>query len=473
MDLSLHPQTLAAIHRALCDAFPRPDTLERFAMFNLGLSIQELAGEANLQDMAYKLLQAVEASGKLTLLLRRACRENPGAAGLRKLERQLLPPFTVEHLTALDGLLPALPTPAVLTRLAGECAPPGWLIPNPFENEEASVTLSRLADILSSAQAPASGPRPLHAFVERLAVELPAARDALRQWIRDTGGQPRPVPAGSRASSLLLFVKCDPGLCSSVSPGTDLTVIAWLWRLGPDGEPLSRIPELVIDRAPCKLEQLPGLLSRARKQPRFAAWLAEARDKMAVEVCVRQVLLEEHVDHWLIEVGSTPVRLGYKYPVMLRSYERLYEQRDVWGAWRDKWERLKELEASPAESSVQWIGPDEAGETLYELLMAPEALCVASRQCCTSEHFQVSMDGGAPAVVWLRLKNVPPEAVEAFLKPLLTSGRLTELPSRIHAVRRGSRQGDFARHITLVWDNYDRLPPDAEDDSAFSAPTVG
>jgi hypothetical protein len=76
-------------------------------------------------------------------------------------------------------------------------------------------------------------------------------------------------------------------------------------------------------------------------------------------------------------------------------------------------------------------------------------------------------------MVWLRLKNVAPEAVEAFLQPLLTSGRLAELPSRIHDARRDLKKGELVKHITLVWDNHDRLPPDVEDDSALSAPPVG
>lgn len=473
MDLRLDPQTLEDIHRALCDAFPRIDLLGRFAKHKLGISPQELAGETNLQDLADKLLDAAESSGRLPLLLRQARRKNPGAEGLRKLERLLLPSFTTEELDVLSGLLPEPPPPARLERLAMASAPRDWLFPVPVKNERAAMALLRFVDSLSSAQVPASGSHPLHAFVDRLAEELPAARAGLQQWIRDTRGQPQPVPAAASARSLLLFVKCDSGLCDAVSPGTDLTVTAWLWRLGPGGEPLASIPERVIDEVSCKLGELPELLTRTRKQPRFAALLEEVQEEMTVEVCVREALLAEAVDNWNIGFGRSPTRLGHQYPVMLRSYERLYELRDVWGGWRAKWERLKALAPAPAESPVQWIGPDDAGEPLYELLMARETLCVASRQCCTPEHFQVSIDGGAPAVVWLRLKDVHPDEVYAFLQPLLTTGRLVELPRRIYAARSTRKKSELAKHITLVWDNYDRLPPDVEDDSTLSAPAVG
>ena len=473
MDLILDPQTLGDLHRALCEAFTDPEALKRLAKYRLGLSMAELAGETNLKVMADRLIEAVQASGRLTQLLRQACRENPGAQRLRTLEKKLLPRFSTEQLQALDKLLP-VPEPKLeqLEALAEESAPAGWMFPLPVDQEGAPMGFSRLADSLSSAPEPVSGAHPLHGFAARLAARFPQAAPALEQWIRDTGGQVRPVPAGDKVSALHLFVKCDSGELASLAPGDSLLVTAWLWQLGPDGKPLAPIPKLVIDHQACKLEALPELVSQTRKTQWFADQLRKARDRMTVEVCIRQALLAEAVEDWSISVGKTPTRLGLKYPVVLRSYERLYEQRDVWGAWNDKWERLKQLVGTPPEPPVIWVGPDEESETLFEMLMAPHVVAVASRQRCTPELFQVSMDGGAPVMVWLRVPDARPEDVEACLAPLLSASPLRELPKRIHQARLDAKKGELVRHITLVWDDYDRLPPDVEDDSALSAPPV-
>jgi hypothetical protein len=222
------------------------------------------------------------------------------------------------------------------------------------------------------------------------------------------------------------------------------------------------------------LSEVPGLISQLRKDPRLIAWLEEVgSERMTVEVCVRQQLMSEAFDDWRIQIGKTLVRLGYKYPVVLRPFERLYEQRAYWVDWRDKWEQLKRLATVPMESPVEWISQEDSGEALSERLMAPHVLCVASRHCCPQEHLQVSVDAGAPAMVWIRLREAQFEDAEALLEPLISGGRLAELPHRIHTARRQAREGALARSITLVWDDFDRIPPDAEDDSALSAPPVG
>jgi len=228
MDLVLDPQTLGNIHRALCDAFPQPEELKQFAKYRLGISLVELAGDVNLRVLADKLLDEVSASNKRTYLLRQACRAQPGAPGLRKLEKQLLPHFSTEQLEALDKLLPSpQPGPRSLETLAEEGAPQGWMFPVPVANEGAPMAFSRLVDSLSSASTPASGPHPLHGFIARLAARFPGAAVALKQWIRDTGGQVQPGPAADKVSALRLFVKCDSGVRDTLVPGDAITVTAW------------------------------------------------------------------------------------------------------------------------------------------------------------------------------------------------------------------------------------------------------
>lgn len=475
MDLRLDGLTLEQIHEAICDAFPQPDQLERFALHRLGISLTAIAGNGDLSFLVYKLLEYAKAKGKLVQVLRQACRKNRAVPKLIKLEKELLPRFTTEQIEALEKLVNPLPTPVRLLKLAEYCKPRNWVFPSAPEIEGSPMTFSRIIDSLSSAQESSPEPHPLHTFANLLATELqePAA-DQIKQWIRDSGGQvsSEPILSPSPACALHLFVKCESGTLNPISPEDTITITAWLWRVGSDGNPLSRIPELV-DRTDCKLKELPRVLTSMRDHPKVVARLDEVgKEKITIEVCVRQALLAEDFDEWRIQSDSVPIRLGFMYPVVLRSFERLYEQRRYWVRWRAKWEQLKKLTEPPASLSVEWIGPNDEGEELIERLMPPHVLCIASRLCCTAEHVRVSMVGGAPAMLWVRRGDLPPEAVKTFLEPLLLQGKLSELPERIHAARINAKRGEPARNITLLWDNYDRLPPDAEDDSILSAPPV-
>jgi hypothetical protein len=479
MDVELHPSVLGRLHQALSTAFTDWGQLKSFTFSRLGLALEkELSGPGEpLSTILFNLVERMQAEGRLVQLIRQARRLNPGNEPLKVFEREWLPPITTEQLVKLETLVGVLSlSGGVLMELAERCAPPGWSLVQPTPQEPAHSTFARIIDTLSSAQLQADGTHPLHRFIRMLADEMPGRAGALHAWIGESsGGQVLLGPGRARRSlrSLHLFVKCDPGTRPApVQPGDEVFVKAWLWFIGEDAQPVSRLPKLVLDCMSCPLSKLPELLTRLLMDAKVSGPLREARGQMTIEVCLPHVLLLEDVERWQITFGTTQVRLGLKYPVVVRSFERLYHglRRVTWGDWADKWDQLKQHQGVPGESSVVWIRPDETGDELPERLMQPHVLCIISPLGCGPESLSVGVDAGIPAMLCLRAEGAADSEVGDCLGPLL-SGPLAELPARVHEARRLMKEGP-ASHITLLWDDYDRLPPDADDDSVLCAPLV-
>ncbi|KFA89871.1 effector-associated domain EAD1-containing protein [Archangium violaceum] len=464
---------------ALTKAFPRPAELEQFTLHKLDFPLMENIKEAGVRTMVHELLKYASSQNWLVQLLRQARRVNPGNAELLTLEQDLMPLFSTSQLQQLEALVQdSQLNRARLVQLAHQSVPPGWRPFPEFATDQAAAPLtlfSRLIDSLSSAHRQTDGSHPLLKFIAQLASTLSgtdasgtALAGTLRDWLlQNASGMTVPVPGAAprRLRGLHLFVKCDSGLRPSVGPEDPVSVTAWLWSIGMDRKPVSEIPELILECTECPLSKVPERLTQIRKSARVLALLEEAGQQMSVEVCLRQNLLSMAVDSWRITVGRTPISLGFKHPVVVRSFERLYlrdseDFRDILGEWQSKWDQLKMLPGTPAASPLQWIGPEDTGESLVEKLMQPHVLCVVIPRSCEQEVLERSIDAGAPAMLWLRQDGVTLEEAKRCLEPLV-SGTLTELPTRVHTARQKTgEEGKLAKHLTLLWDDYDRQPPD-------------
>ncbi len=75
---------------ALINAFPTPTSLEQMLSFGLNKNLREIAGEGNLHDIVFKLIQAAEAQGWVENLVRAACSTNSGNSCLKVIAEELL-----------------------------------------------------------------------------------------------------------------------------------------------------------------------------------------------------------------------------------------------------------------------------------------------------------------------------------------------------------------------------------------------
>ncbi|MBZ4330518.1 effector-associated domain EAD1-containing protein [Corallococcus sp. AS-1-12] len=480
MDLVLDGAQLKAFADALCSAFPSWEALKQFTRYRLGIRLNRFTSERDLDTSVSELLEHAEAKGWLVLLLRQALRASSANTVLQQLEKELLPRFPTARLQQLETLVEQAPLSLEakrLEQLAQNSMPQGWMIaPAPSMEQRPATTFMRLVDSLSSAPAQSDGAHPLLKFIDQVAGQgTEPTAGQLRKWLQEEEETAIAPSAAEKIHALRLFVKCESKKSDTGLPEDEAFVTAWLWSLGQDQRPLSLIPECVLARRQSTLGQLPEVLAQVLREPKVSYSLSLACDRMTIEVCLRHKLLPQNVDAWPFTSGEEDdaVRLGFRYPVVVRPYERLYEsQWRGWGLWRSKWEQLKQLQVTPELAFVEWLVPSRLGDNLAERLQRNSTLCVAIPVGCEPKLLQRSVNAGAPAVLSLR-KDVTEADARLYLQKLL-EGPLLGLPDRVHTARQQRKEPlVLEEHITLLWDNPDRLPPDAEDESVLAAPAVG
>jgi hypothetical protein len=95
-----------------------------------------------------------------------------------------------------------------------------------------------------------------------------------------------------------------------------------------------------------------------------------------------------------------------------------------------------------------------------------KVLCAALTHPSGIAHLTNIIDAGVPAVIWPRNCGEDWTILKQHLTTLF-DGKPRDLPVRLHE----SKTKNLAlNHVVLLWDPYDRIPPDAGNDSALSAP---
>ncbi|NEP28341.1 effector-associated domain EAD1-containing protein, partial [Moorena sp. SIO3I6] len=71
------------LQKAFTDAFPNKSSLEQMLWFELSQNLNTIAGEGNLNDIVFELIQTAEADGWVDELIYAARRANPGSPSLK------------------------------------------------------------------------------------------------------------------------------------------------------------------------------------------------------------------------------------------------------------------------------------------------------------------------------------------------------------------------------------------------------
>jgi hypothetical protein len=90
--MKLSGQQRKELQEALIDAFVNKASLEQMLSYELEKSLETIAGDSNLQEITFKLIQAAEAEGWVEDLVRAARTSNPGNLNL-----QSIPFIRVRH----------------------------------------------------------------------------------------------------------------------------------------------------------------------------------------------------------------------------------------------------------------------------------------------------------------------------------------------------------------------------------------
>jgi hypothetical protein len=464
VELILDRRQVAALMDALLDAFPTMERLDDLSRLALADPLARFA-EGPLENAVKGVVDRAQVHGRLPRLVRRACALARGNTKLRRFEGQEagLGAFRVESLDNLEAAVgPAIESgrlpEVVVSRCADEARPATWVFPAAEENETVATTFQRYADDLSTATRAADGTHPLTRFAATVAEALEGEhRAAVHAWLAENGAARAPAARRRSLGGVALFVKCAP------PPGgaaDDVRVTAWMWPISTAGEPLK--PERLVHETAMRVTDVPQVLATARQDPRLAAALERAggNSKLTVELCVPEPLFAADVEAWRYTFCRIPVVLCMHHPVVLRSYERIYDDefRSTWGDWSARWARVKA--APPGE---RWVIRAEAGAAPDAVLAqaTPDVVCVATASAPGTELVNASLFIGAPALLWIRRPD--PRAAEVLAG--VVRGRPGELPGAVHAARSAALKANTdepGRSLVLVWDDYDRLPPDRD-----------
>jgi hypothetical protein len=320
---------------------------------------------------------------------------------------------------------------------------------------------------------------PLLVFVDYLAHQLDAIRNAEQhRWIDKVGAR-RNVPASrlrhlcastearlDESQTLYFVVQLQP---DGVDPDRYLTS-AWLQRPRSIEEPLYRNDE------PLHLEEiidlLPELLSTAHTLVNTGGGI-----EMTVEFILPRSLIDLAVDQWQVD-KVFPHALSTKYSVMIRSMDRL-RRADLHGEWQKKWRRLKVDGHQPQPGSVMWLSRrgSPAPETLHKTLLQDESTVALAMSFppepsagLKTDEITAALYAGIPIIIWIRDDRLGPR-FENVLREMLDGHGLRELPALLLRLRREpDEETSLGSNITLIWDDHDRIPESFTRNTRLQAP---
>lgn len=314
----------------------------------------------------------------------------------------------------------------------------------------------------------------LQEFVERLAQDeqLPQSiRDQLEKLIPQ---QKQSQLVNKRTQQMVqayLLVVLDP------DPGTNrFFANAWLVPDDTVQDPLTRFVPLDLEAeqkgVSCSIEQISSLIGEFLIQGED--YLCDRVDyyNLTVEVFLPRDYLSTGVESWKVldPVDDTPFSIGTKYSVLVRSHERTQRKylRLYRRLWRDNWDRVKQnLNSVPSQEMFEQLDRlDDCNErTLTTSLSNKLGLkLTCSPAAKHKEFFSSILKAAVPIAIWSRC-SIPDTDLANKIDALLTSGSLLELLERIRQKRweaLGDCEQHLGHHLTILWEDLDRLPPVTE-----------
>lgn len=385
---------------------------------------------------------------------------------------ELLDPVEREQLIALLKDI----EPRQLQLACRYAGPPSWLTAALDWTEPTTV-----ARRLESCVGKAGAPPPLLVFVDFVAHQLDAVRSAEQhRWIDQVGARINLgvsalrglcVSATARLDQVRRFyfiVQLQP---DGIDPDTYLMSV-WLQQHHSVEEPLYR------DEVPVPLPEvaarLPMLLAQAHEA------LGIGSGDLTLEFILPRSLIGYPID--ALEIDQVfPHRLGTSYPVVVRSLDRL-RNLELHGSWRQKWRWLADNGHREEPEAIYWLlepktrQPGSLRATLlrdHSVVVLAMAFPPEESPILAFDELSAALYGGMPAVLWCRDDGLRPR-FEQELRELLAGHGLVELPRRVLQLRQKADETDnqvaLGRHVTLLWDDADRMPQSFTRSTRLRAP---
>lgn len=238
----------------------------------------------------------------------------------------------------------------------------------------------------------------------------------------------------------------------AIRPRDRFLLSAWLQRDGRPGRAIDMSDEA---------ESLDDIVTRVdRLLEEVYRRLEFETEALVIELVLPRSLITEPVDQWPItDLLSTP--LGSRFRVVLRSYERLRQDR-LRPRWRVKW-RLAQQQRAASADAMHFV-PHDADSTPQQIanMLVPDhklALVLggppaAQPDLAPHDAYAAGLSAGVAYIAWIRDVGLT-DQFRAAIVEALTDAPVRDLPRRITDWR-SARQPDedvtaaLGQHVTLL-----------------------
>jgi len=222
----------------------------------------------------------------------------------------------------------------------------------------------------------------------------------------------------------------------------------------------------------CLMDEISGLLDD------ILAKDEEGRKRTVVPKTLEFFLPYEIISHdfdqkFMQKYIRVKKKYGKKYHLIVRALDRLELENDQnplsLDNWRDRWNQFKNANDG---NSIFWLcdrNKYNAEELCDELNTCSEHNCLMMtfRPSFHSDENDLMLsilDEGIPVALWFREHPdccLNAQDVKQEMKKIISGGTLADLPGLVKTKRMESREkGDIGNHLTLLWDDPNRLPPE-------------
>lgn len=264
--------------------------------------------------------------------------------------------------------------------------------------------------------------------------------------------------------------KCNPSLMVAISSFRDSYVVeAWLIKnidqynreANSDCEPLT-INNQVQFSTDANLNNIPEIIKKFIQE----SFKKCQRYLNQIHIFLPYSLMNHAVDCWHNwqedEYDDSSTTIGEDYKVIIRCSERLRGKSPPVFKWREKGQLLKDSLEKPA-NRVFMLGDSKEEVTLEKKLKQREALAVKIITVFQQQQpGKLLWKSAVPLALWIR-QQLPD--IDKELDQILSSCCLQQLPEqvrnkRLDAMDQQPPENHLGRHICLLWDDPNLLPPE-------------
>ena len=218
----------------------------------------------------------------------------------------------------------------------------------------------------------------------------------------------------------------------------------------------------------CKLTQIPTELNKFLKKA--LRYLRGKRYDLTIEIFLPSDLMCMEIDRWKItDPIADDITLGIKYPIRLRSLERLsLDYLDSYlSQWYEYWDKVRDiLQNEPIQELFEHLQEMESFN--WKLLKSNLNGKIGLKVTCThskairKDLFRAILIATTPIAIWIRTDIANLDQVTAIDK-ILTFKPLCHLCESVRLTREqadAQTEEHLGHHLALLWENPYRLTPD-------------